>query len=158
VPGELTRLGKPRRKWAIDLATGPWVVHAFNWFVKDELNFTQIARKLRKENVPPPPRVPRWTRLAVRHLLTNRRYIGDWSYGWQESICRTRPATPGSSSGNSRGWFTELKSCAWSTRICSWPPSRRWRGTRAAAAASARVGRRSAPSAAPAAVVREAQP
>ncbi|HSH94057.1 MAG TPA: recombinase family protein, partial [Roseimicrobium sp.] len=86
VPGEFTKKNKPRRRWVIDPEGSPWVLKIFDWYVNQKLGFSQIARRLRKDGAPPPPKVERWTRNAVRHVLMNRRYIGDWSYGWREVI------------------------------------------------------------------------
>lgn len=91
VPGPLTRLGKPRREWAINADLAPWVVQVFRWFVDEgRLGYSQIARRLRNASVQPPPRVGKWTWRAVKHLLANRRYIGDFSYGLNEAIWQNK--------------------------------------------------------------------
>jgi hypothetical protein len=90
IPNELTRRGKPRRRWEIDAETAKWVLKIFDWFVHQRRGFTSIARELRKKGAPTPPKVARWTRGAVRYLLANRRYIGDWSYGWKETIWQSK--------------------------------------------------------------------
>ena len=86
VPGTPTRQGNVRREWEVDPELSPWVVQCFRWFVHDRLGYSQIARRLRKSDVPPPPRVARWTWRAVKHLLANRRYTGDFSYGLTEAV------------------------------------------------------------------------
>jgi hypothetical protein len=74
----------------VDPETSPWVLKVFEWFVRGRMGFSDIARRLRKENAPLPPKVDRWTWKAVKHLLKNRRYIGDWSYGWSETIWQSK--------------------------------------------------------------------
>jgi site-specific DNA recombinase len=86
IPGDLTRQGKPRRRWEVDEEAKKWVVKAFHWYVHEREGFSDIARRLRKAGAPPPPKVSRWTGKAVRYLLMNRRYVGDWSYGWKETV------------------------------------------------------------------------
>jgi len=56
IPGEekagTTRLGRPRRRWAIDEVTKTWVLRAFEWYVLDRLEFAQIAKRLEELNAP----------------------------------------------------------------------------------------------------------
>jgi hypothetical protein len=91
VEGAATRTGKQRRVWEIDQSLSKWVMQIFQWFVNDPaMGYAQIARRLRKEQAPPPPRVGRWTWRAVKLLLANRRYLGDFSYGLSETIWQNR--------------------------------------------------------------------
>lgn len=92
VPGELTRRNRPSRRPEIDSDAARWVVQAFEWFVRGsrKVGYKTIAKRLRDANVPPPPKVKRWTSKAVKYLLMNRRYIGDWSYGWKETVWQSQ--------------------------------------------------------------------
>lgn len=86
VEGRETRQGKPATQWTVDPVAAEYVKSIFRWFVVEEYSLPAIARKLNTQNAPLPPRTTqsRWTPLAVRHVLLNRRYIGDWSYGRTE--------------------------------------------------------------------------
>jgi site-specific DNA recombinase len=91
IPGPLTRMNRPPREWDIDPAQAPWVLQVFRWFTEEgRLGYAQIARRLRQSNVPPPPQVHQWTAGAVRYLLANRRYIGDFSFGWTKSVWQNK--------------------------------------------------------------------
>lgn len=85
VAGSPTRMNKVRRETAIDPTLAPVVVDIFRWFISERLGYKQIARRLKDNNVAPPPKAGRWTSKAVKYLLRNRRYTGDWSYGWTEA-------------------------------------------------------------------------
>ena len=86
IEGEFTKRGKPRCRYEIDETTSTWVLRVFDWFVHQRLGFSDIARRLKKEGAPPPPKVKKWSAGAVKYLLKNRRYIGDWSYGRTETV------------------------------------------------------------------------
>jgi DNA invertase Pin-like site-specific DNA recombinase len=94
VPGALTKKGKPRRKWVIDGTEAVWVRRIFQWFLGEDtptgrcMNYAAIARRLNTEGAPLTPKCQTGviTPLGGGHILKNRRYIGDWSYGWSESI------------------------------------------------------------------------
>jgi DNA invertase Pin-like site-specific DNA recombinase len=91
VEGTNTRLGRPRTTPRVDDEQKRWVLQVFRWFTDEgRLNFQEIGRRLREAKVTPPPRVARWTRTAVKYLLGNRRYVGDWSYGWTESVWQSK--------------------------------------------------------------------
>jgi hypothetical protein len=83
IPGEVTKLGRPRRLLIVDPETSAWVQKVFSWFVTEESSITEIVRRLNAEGAPLPPRSRsgRWTYLAVRRLLGNARYRGLWEYG-----------------------------------------------------------------------------
>jgi len=90
IEGALTRLRKPSRKIEIDENLRKWVIQVFKWFVDNKANYKAIARRLNAEKVAPPPKVSHWTRHAVKYLLGNRRYVGDWSYGRRETVWMNR--------------------------------------------------------------------
>ena len=91
VEGQNTRLGKPRTTPRIDDKLKGHVLQAFRWFTDEgRLGYAEIAHRFREAGVPPPPRVKNWTWKAVKYLLKNRRYIGDWSYGWTESVWQNK--------------------------------------------------------------------
>ena len=86
IDGPLTRLGRPRRKTTIEPVAAGWVKQIFAWYINDQLDYHEIARRLRKASAPHPPKVSRWTWLAVRHVLKNPRYTGAWDYGVTETV------------------------------------------------------------------------
>lgn len=89
IPGELTKLGKPRREIIVDETTAEVVRRIFRWYVEDRLDVIEIIRRLKADPaIPLPPRAlsGEWTRLAVRNVLKNSRYIGIWKYGVSESV------------------------------------------------------------------------
>lgn len=89
IPGELTKLGKPRREIIIDETTAEVVRQIFRWYVEDRVDVIEIIRRLKADPaIPLPPRAlsGEWTRLAVRNILKNSRYIGLWKYGVSESV------------------------------------------------------------------------
>lgn len=92
--GETTRRGRPRRHLAVDEAARPWVTRVFEWYVHERRPFAWIARELRRRGAPPPPKVPTWSGRAVKYLLMNRRYVGDWSYGWRETVWQSKGDYP----------------------------------------------------------------
>ncbi len=93
IPGQLTRLGRPARRLTIDTVAAEWVKKIFRWFVLEHCTIRAIARRLNAERAPLPPRsvLKRWTRLAVRLLLANRRYRGCWEYGRYQSVWVNKP-------------------------------------------------------------------
>ena len=87
--GPPTRRGLARRRLAIDPSAGPVVVRVFGWYVADRLPIAEIVRRLNADpGVPPPPKSPDggWTGGAVRTLLRNPRYRGQWRYGATETV------------------------------------------------------------------------
>jgi hypothetical protein len=92
IPGEMTRRNKPKKKWAIDDDAAAWVRRIFDWYTSRELTFAAIVRRLNTERAPLPPRCQtgRWTELAVKALLGNRRYVGDFAYGRKEAVWQAK--------------------------------------------------------------------
>lgn len=89
IPGSSNRKGNPNRSIEIHESTAKIVQKVFDWFVKQALSINEIIRRLNDDpEVPSPPksRSRRWTRLAVKTLLKNQRYRGEWSYGKKESV------------------------------------------------------------------------
>lgn len=88
IEGELTKLGRPRRRYAIDGFEAEYVVQIFTWFVEDGMSIAEIVQTLNDDpDAPLPPKAEKeWTRLAVLILLKNTRYIGIFKYGQQESV------------------------------------------------------------------------
>jgi DNA invertase Pin-like site-specific DNA recombinase len=87
IPGLTTRRNRPQRSVVIDPTAGEWVKTVFKWYVEDRLSITNIVVKLRAAGAPPAPRCTNgWTELAVRRLLSNRRYTGWWSYGETKTV------------------------------------------------------------------------
>lgn len=97
VDGPETRLGKPRTAWAIHEESAAWVRRIFAWFTGSDsgeypMNCTAIAKRLNREGAPPPPRSPygKWSAMAVKIVLCNRRYIGDWSYARSKLVWQNK--------------------------------------------------------------------
>ncbi len=93
IPGILTRLGRPAKRLIIDLVAAEWVKKIYGWFIVQHCTIREIVRRLNAANAPLPPRshLRRWTRLAVRRLLSNPRYRGWWEYGRTESVWVNKP-------------------------------------------------------------------
>jgi hypothetical protein len=89
VPGPPTLQKRPRCQYAIDPEAAPWVVKIYRWFVEDRLHLAEILRRLNADPAAPlgPKAVSgRWTRQALKILLTNPRYRGLWTYGRMETV------------------------------------------------------------------------
>jgi site-specific DNA recombinase len=84
VPGAPTRRKRPRCEYEVDPDAADWVKRAFGWYVDEGVSIAEVIRRLNAD--PKAPLGPkalsgRWTRLAVRLLLANPRYVGRWLYG-----------------------------------------------------------------------------
>lgn len=88
IEGILTRLGRPAKRLVIDEETAAWVRRIFQWFIVEGLTIAAIVRRMNALGAPLPPRSfsGRWTRLAVRRILQNERYIGNWAYGRTKTV------------------------------------------------------------------------
>jgi DNA invertase Pin-like site-specific DNA recombinase len=89
IDGMVTKRGRPRCRIVIDPETAEIVLRIFTWYVEEGLSIDEIVRRLNSDpSIPLPPRClnEEWTRLAVRRILTNTRYIGLWKYGCTESV------------------------------------------------------------------------
>lgn len=83
IPGPLTKRQRPRRELAIDLETAEWVRIIYHWYVNDRLSMSVIVERLNEQLAPLSPRSngEYWTPAAVRYLLGNPCYRGEWAYG-----------------------------------------------------------------------------
>ncbi|MDB4679996.1 recombinase family protein [Planctomycetaceae bacterium] len=89
IPGSSNRNGKPDRRIEIHETSAMFVRQVFEWFTNLGLSINEIIRRLNEDDaVPLPPKSTngRWTRLAIKTLLQNDRYRGEWSYGKKESV------------------------------------------------------------------------
>lgn len=82
--GRRTRL--PRMRLGIDGALAHWVPWAFERFATDGWSLIAIGRELSGRQVPRDHRAVRsdWSAKAIHRLLTNRKYIGVWTWGATE--------------------------------------------------------------------------
>jgi DNA invertase Pin-like site-specific DNA recombinase len=87
VPGtEAGRKGRnalPRKVYAIDEQTAPWVVRVFHWFVTERRSLRWIARELNRRGAPKDHRATttRWHHQQVADLLACEKYVGIWPWG-----------------------------------------------------------------------------
>ncbi len=82
VEGLTTRLGRPKRKLAIDERTSKVVQLIFHWFGADGVTIEEIARRLHQSSHPVPAKASAgWTTKVVGKMLRNERYRGNWAYG-----------------------------------------------------------------------------
>jgi DNA invertase Pin-like site-specific DNA recombinase/DNA-binding CsgD family transcriptional regulator len=89
IAGEFTKLGKPRCRIVIDPEAAKVVRQIFKWYVVDGYSIAKIIGLLNADlTIPLPPRTTsgEFTRLAVRRILTNLRYVEIWQYGVTESV------------------------------------------------------------------------
>ena len=73
----------------IDATTSVIVQEIYHWYGIDRISINEIIRRLNsRPDVPLPPkcRTGQWTRLAVRKVLSNTRYRGEWRYGVFENV------------------------------------------------------------------------
>jgi site-specific DNA recombinase len=87
IEGQTTRRGLPKRKIVPDTVAARWVRHVFDWYAQEGLSISGIVRRLNSEGAPLSPNAQggRWTYHTVRRVLSNRRYVGIWSYGEREN-------------------------------------------------------------------------
>ena len=88
VPGEFTRLKRPRQLVIIDVEIGVWIVRIFRWYLVEGWNFSEIARELNDDPYAPVPvksLTGSWSGTTVRKLLQNRSYLGWYEYGGSRS-------------------------------------------------------------------------
>ena len=79
----LTKLGGPNQSNTICPVESVWVQRIFSWFVHEKLTYGEICRRFNCD--PDAPKLVMAKRLdprVLKNILANRRYIGDWSYGW----------------------------------------------------------------------------
>lgn len=93
IANQLTKKGGPRQRLIVDPETSQYVKRIFEWFVLNHVSIKDIVRRLNAdESIPLPPkaRSGQWTHLAVKTLLSNARYRGDWCYGKTQTIWQSR--------------------------------------------------------------------
>lgn len=93
IPGEYTRLKRPRCRVVIDPTAAPIVERIFRWFADDRVTIDEIVRRLNDDpSIPLPPRsqTGAWTRIVVRAMLENPRYRGTWAYGITQSVWQSK--------------------------------------------------------------------
>jgi site-specific DNA recombinase len=89
IDGQFTKLGRPRRRIAIDPETSRVVAMIFSWYVESELTINEIVHRLNSDPDMPLPSGAtsgQWNRRVVAKLLRNPRYRGLWRYGVVESV------------------------------------------------------------------------
>ncbi|HVK08987.1 MAG TPA: recombinase family protein, partial [Gemmataceae bacterium] len=88
VDGPLTKRGRPRQEIAIHSEEAAWVRRIFAWFVTDRLPMARILELLNAEQALLPPKAfaGYWTHQALRYLLENPCYRGEWAYGRGENV------------------------------------------------------------------------
>ena len=86
--GRRGRNAKPRRVYALDSETAPWVVRIFYWFVVERRGLRWIARELNRLGAPKDHRAstPKWHHQYLPPLLRNRKYIGIWPWGEKKNV------------------------------------------------------------------------
>jgi DNA invertase Pin-like site-specific DNA recombinase len=93
VAGAPTRRQRARREYEIDPQAAAWVRRIFAWYADDGLPVAAIVRRLNDDPAAPlGPRAVsgRWTRLAVRLVLSNPRYRGLWAYGKSKTVWQAK--------------------------------------------------------------------
>jgi DNA invertase Pin-like site-specific DNA recombinase len=52
----------------------------FHWFVVDGLLYAEIARRLNRAGIFPPPHLKKWTKYVIRRMLSDEKYMGQIVY------------------------------------------------------------------------------
>lgn len=89
IPGEFTKLNRPRCRIVIDPIAAQIVRDIYEWFARLRMSIATIVQKLNSDSsipLPPCARSQRWTKNAVKNLLRNTRYRGLWRYGVMETV------------------------------------------------------------------------
>lgn len=84
IPGEFTKTGAPLRRLIPDEVAKKVLQYVYELAASRDITDVDIARHLATKGVPPPPGCRRWSGLHAGKLLTDRRYIGEWSHGRYE--------------------------------------------------------------------------
>ena len=80
---------KPKRKQEVDPEEADVVRKVFEWFTTLSLSINGIARQLNAMKIPPGRRsksTKGWSPARVTKMLTNRKYIGEWSWGEYQTL------------------------------------------------------------------------
>lgn len=82
------RNAKPRKVYAIDETTAPWVIRIFHWYVVERRSLNWIARELNRLVAPKDHRstTKYWTHELVVSVLRCLKYIGIWPWGERENV------------------------------------------------------------------------
>ncbi|MCB9941298.1 MAG: recombinase family protein [Planctomycetaceae bacterium] len=89
VPGEFTRLKRPRQVMVIDVEMAVWIVRIFRWYLVEGMGFSEIARELNDDPDAPAPVKSinnMWTHNTVREHLQKPAYRGHFEYGREKSV------------------------------------------------------------------------
>lgn len=87
IPGQFTKLQRPRQKIIIDPETAPWIKKIFDWYLVGK-SLDRIAQDLNDDpNAPAPNKslTGMWTHALVRKHLMHPAYRGSWCYGAKET-------------------------------------------------------------------------
>jgi site-specific DNA recombinase len=93
IPGQFTRLKRPRCRIIVDPETGKVVLRIYRWYAEDRVTIDEIVRRLNDDpSIPLPPRclTGAWSRELVHRILTNPRFRGLWSYGVTKAVWESR--------------------------------------------------------------------
>ncbi len=91
VDGPPTKRQRPRQAVAVHDAEAAWVRTIFQWFVADRLPMAAILRRLNTAAAPLPPKAGGyWTLAALRYLLENAAYRGEWAYGKGQNVWQSK--------------------------------------------------------------------
>ena len=79
---------KPRKGIRIDDQQARWVIQIFEWFAAHDWSLNEIARELTRQGVSKGHRSKKrvWDHQDIRDKLTNRKYIGVWTWGATHTI------------------------------------------------------------------------
>ncbi|WP_459556848.1 recombinase family protein [Lacunimicrobium album] len=80
---ENSRNGKSRKHYIINPEHAQWVEQIFYWFVDERRTIRWIVKELNRLKVPKHVRATsqEWNHSLVISVLTNAKYIGEWSWG-----------------------------------------------------------------------------
>jgi site-specific DNA recombinase len=79
---------QPKKRYVIDAEKAAWVVLIFHWFVVEKRSLNWIAKELTRLKAPKDHRATKknWRHQQLTGLLSNRKYIGDWSWGKNKNV------------------------------------------------------------------------
>jgi len=74
---------KAKMKYVVDEKQAVWVRRIFDWFVREQKTISWIAKEMTRLGIPKDRRstTAAWHHALIRRLLTNRKYVGIWSWG-----------------------------------------------------------------------------
>jgi DNA invertase Pin-like site-specific DNA recombinase len=79
---------RPKMKYVVDPAKAEWVRRIFHWFVRERKPLRWIVRELNRLGAPKDHRATtsQWRHQLLTKLLSNRKYVGIWSWGERKNI------------------------------------------------------------------------